>query len=192
MLSSDLLSLLNILPIKAHREHCHDHHNFHNLIDKTEMTTKQLLVLCYRFLEFPPDSTSFRSVLLKEKDPFAVKDLKNTHPLVELVSWCKAFIHQRFIHTQDFSDSPLVTFLTNVLMIYDLPCLFHITEMHKDTKNAEWRRVHIICCGTDGTSGKKLNLKSKNLDVSKNTKQLLHTKEVLMQSQAWNTKMQMQ
>lgn len=40
---------------------------------------------------------------------------------------------------------------------------------------------------------KKLNLyESKSLDVSKHSKQLIHTKEVLMQSQAWITKMQVQ
>jgi len=78
-------------------------------------------------------------------------------------------------------------------MIHDSPSLFYTTVMHNDTKNAEYRRVHIICCGTDDASGKKLNLrKSKNLDISKNTKQLLHTKEVLMQNQAQNTKMQVQ
>lgn len=40
---------------------------------------------------------------------------------------------------------------------------------------------------------KNLNVcESKNLDVPKNTKQLLHTKEVLMQSQTRITKMQVQ
>lgn len=73
-------------------------------------------------------------------------------------------------------------------MIYYFLCLFHITVTYKDIKTADWRRVHTICCGTDSTSGKKLNLhESKNLDVSKTTKQLLHTKEVLMQRQAGNT-----
>lgn len=86
----DLLSLLGILSIKAHREHCHDHHNFHHLTDKTQMTTMQLLVLCNRFLEFPSDSPIFRPVLSKEKDLFVLKDLRSTHPLVQLVSWCKS------------------------------------------------------------------------------------------------------
>lgn len=88
----------------------------------------------------------------------------------------------------DFSNSSLVIFPTNVVLIYDSRCLFHITVMPIDTKNAECRRVHITCCGTDGTSGEKINVcEIKNLHISKPTKQLLHTKEVLMQSQAWNS-----
>lgn len=74
-------------------------------------------------------------------------------------------------------------------MIYYSPSLFHITVAYKDSKTAEWKEYTPFAVELTVPQEKKLNLhESKNLDVSKTTKQLLHTKKVLMQRQAWNTK----
>lgn len=166
----NLISLLSILLIKAHREQWHDHHNFHHLTDKTQTTTKLLLILCTRPLEFPPDDPSFRSILLKKRILLHGRSHKHTPFSRISILVQETFINQCSIHTQ-------IAYFSNR---HDHLCVILSVSYYSDAQTYWKRRVqksahHLLWNWWYFRKKMKPTWMEESWCVKKNPNQLLHT-----------------